>query len=447
LAKPRVFWTRRLQLLALLSVSSGMPLGWVFNTFQYLLVDLGISRAQIGFLSGVSLPWTLKFLWAPLIDRFALPFLGRRRGWIVATQLALALTFGAIAAFAVKALSAKASGAPLEHAGLLMGLFAFTVAFFSATQDIAYDAYAVEFLRPEEHGAAPGLRSAYYQLGMLFAGAAAVSASDALGWPTVFVIIAVGFVACIPLVLASPEPERPPAPPRSLGSAVLEPFKSYFRRQDAWAIALFLILYKVGDNMAGTMVNPFLKDLCFTNAEAGISVKGIGVIATILGGLAAAGLILRIGLGRALWVLGAAQAVMNLLYAAAAVSSKAPLDAHLCVPGAPLDQVTRVWAYVAIAGEYTAKAMASTAQGALLLRICDRQNAMTQFALLSSLFALGRWLAGLPSGLMVESMGYPMFFTFCATVLAVPGFIFLQRISPFGEREVRCAPGGEAHTS
>jgi PAT family beta-lactamase induction signal transducer AmpG len=434
-------------LLALLSVSSGMPLGWVFNTFQYFLVDLGVSRAQIGFLSGVSLPWTLKFLWAPLVDRYSLPFLGRRRGWIVATQLALSLTFGAMAAFAVKALAAKASGAPLEHAALLMGLFAFTVAFFSATQDIAYDAYAVEFLRPEEHGPAPGLRSAYYQLGMLFAGAAAVSASDTLGWPVTFALIAVAFLACVPLVLASAEPERPPAPPRSLGKAVLEPFKSYFRRSDAWSIALFLILYKVGDNMAGTMVNPFLRDLCFTNTEAGISVKGIGVIATIIGGLAAAGLILRIGLGRALWVLGLAQALANLLYTAAALSRHAPLDSHLCLGGEPLDQATRVWAYVAIAGEYTAKAMASTAQGALLLRICDRQNAMTQFALLSSLFALGRWGAGLPSGLVVEQVGYPIFFALCATVLAVPGFIFLQRISPFGERDVRCAPGGEPHTS
>lgn len=440
MASARVFWTRRLQLLAALSVSSGMPLGWVFNTFQYFLVDLGISRAQIGFLSGVSLPWTLKFLWAPLVDRFTLPFLGRRRGWMVAMQLALAAAFGGIAAYAVKALAAKAAGAPLEHVGLVMGLLAFTVAFFSATQDIAYDAYAVEFLRPEEHGAAPGLRSAYYQLGVLLAGAAAVSASDTLGWPLVFVLTAGAFVVSVPLVLASPEPERPPAPHRSLRAAVVEPFTSYFQRPHAWSIALFLILYKVGDNMARTMVNPFLKDLCFSNTEAGISVKGIGIAATIVGGLAAAGLILRLGLGRSLWVLGLAQALANLLYAVAAVTSHGPLDAHLCASSPPIDQVTRLWAYVSIAGEYGAAAMAATAQGALLLRICDRENAMTQFALLSSLFALGRWASGLPSGWLVERLGYPMFFTVAATVLALPGFVFLQRISPFGSREVLGLP-------
>ncbi len=160
--KKSLVWTRRLQVLALLSVSSGMPLGWVFNSFQVFLVDLGISRAEIGLLSGVSLPWTLKFLWAPFIDRFSLPFLGRRRGWIVATQLSLALAFGVIAAFAARAVAAKAAGSPLAHVGILLGLLAFVVAFFSATQDIAYDAYAVEFLRPEERDEAPGLRGAYY---------------------------------------------------------------------------------------------------------------------------------------------------------------------------------------------------------------------------------------------------------------------------------------------
>ncbi len=442
-APPRVFWTRRLQLLALLSVPSGMPLGWVFNAFQYLLVDLGTSRAAIGFLSGVSLPWTLKVLWAPLVDRFAVPFLGRRRGWMVATQLLLALTFGVIATFAARALAARSAGAPLAYAAVTMGVLAFVVAFFSATQDIAYDAYAVEFLRPEEHFAAPGLRSAYYQLGFLLAGPAAVSSSDLIGWPATFVLVALAFVICVPLVIASPEPERPAAPVRTLRAAVIEPFASYFKRPDAWGLALFLVLYKAGDNMAATMVNPFLKDLCFTNAEAGLSVKGIGVVATITGGLVAMTFIPRLGLGRSLWVLGTAQAAASLLYAAAAVSRHAPLDVQLCPSSGPLDSTTRVWAYVAIAGEYGARSMAATAQGALLLRVCSRKNAATQFALLSSLFALGRWGSGLPSGILVEKLGYPWFFVFCATAMAVPGLVFLHRISPFGARDVTSAPASE----
>jgi PAT family beta-lactamase induction signal transducer AmpG len=437
----RIVFTKRLQLLGLLSIPSGMPLGWVFNTFQVFLVDLGISRAQIGFLSGASLPWTLKFLWAPLVDRFALPWPGRRRSWIILTQLGLALVFGALAAFAWRALAARGAGAPLAQAPLVLGLLALTVALLGATQDIAYDAYAVEFLRPEEHGAAPGIRSVYYWVGMLLAGAAAIGLVDALGWPLVFLLLGALFLACVGLVFWCDEPERPPLPRGTLREAVVEPFRAFFRRGDAIPVALFLIFYKFGDNMAGTMVNPFLKDLCFSNAELGAAVKTIGIAASIAGSAAAAGLTLKLGVGRALWIFGVLQALANVLYAAAAVSRAAPLEASLCPTGLPpLDGATRAWAYLAIAGEYGAKSMASVAQGALLLRICDRRNAMTQFALLTSLFAVGRWSAGLPSGLLVDWLGYPLFFTLCGTAVALPGFVFLQRIAPFGQREVASAP-------
>jgi PAT family beta-lactamase induction signal transducer AmpG len=433
----RIVFTKRLQLLGLLSVPSGMPLGWIFNTFQVFLVDLGISRTQIGLLSAASLPWTLKFLWAPLVDRFALPWPGRRRSWIILMQLLLALAFGALAAFAWRALSARAAGEPIVSAPLLLGLLALAIAFLGATQDIAYDAYAVEFLRDDEHAAAPGVRSVYYWVGMLLAGAVAIGLADLIGWPLVFLLLGLLFLACIGLVLWSGEPEHPPVPRASLRAAVVEPLGAFFRRKDALAIALFLIFYKFGDNMAGTMVNPFLKDLCFSNAELGAAVKTIGIAASIGGSAAAVGLTMKLGVGRSLWVLGIAQALANLLYAAAAVSRAAPLDAHLCAAGLPpLDAVTRTWAYVSIAGEYGAKSMASVAQGALLLRICDKQNAVTQFALLSSLFAVGRWTAGIPSGWLVELFGYPLFFTLCATVVAVPGLVFLQQIAPFGKPDV-----------
>jgi MFS transporter, PAT family, beta-lactamase induction signal transducer AmpG len=433
----RIVFTWRVQLLGLLSIPSGMPLGWVFNTFQVFLVNLDIPRAQIGLLSAVSLPWTLKFLWAPLVDRYALPWPGRRRSWVIITQLGLALAFGALAAFAWRALGARAAGAPLADAPLLAGLLALTVAFLAATQDIAYDAYAVELLRPEEHGAAPGVRSIYYRFGMLLAGAVAIGVSDQLGWPLVFLGLGALFVASVGLVLVSPAPEAPPAPPRSLGQAVVQPFQTFFRRPDAIPVALFLIFYKFGDNMAGTMVNPFLKDLCFSNTELGAAVKTIGLVAAMVGSAAAAGITLRAGVGRALWIFGACQALANLLYAATALSRGGPLDAHRCGLDLPaLDLATRAWAYAGIAAEQGAQSMASVAQGALLLRICDRQSAVTQFALLSSLFAVGRWTAGLPSGYLVEGLGYPLFFTLCATVMAVPGFILLQRVAPFGQRDV-----------
>ncbi len=190
------------------------------------------------------------------------------------------------------------------------------------------------------------------------------------------------------------------------------------------------------------MVNPFLKDLCLTNTEAGAAVKTVGTVATIAGISLATGLLTRMGLGRALWIFGVAQAAANLLYAAAALSRHAPLQAALCGAAPAVDAATRLWIYAGIAGEQGAQAMASVAQGALLLRICDRQHAATQFALLSCLFALGRWGAGLPSGFLVEALGYPVFFTVCATVMALPGFFFLHRIAPFGAREVAVPESG-----
>jgi PAT family beta-lactamase induction signal transducer AmpG len=432
----RIVFAKRLQLNGLLSVPSGMPLGWVFNTFQFFLVDLGLTRAQIGLLSSVSLPWTLKFLWAPFVDRYALRWPGRRRSWMILSQLGLAGVFGALAAFAWRLLAAKQAGGLPVGAPLALGIFALAVAFLSATQDIAYDAYTVEFLRPEERGAAPGVRAIYYRLGMLLAGAVAVGLSDALGWPLVFLLLGAVFAVFTLAVLASPEPERPASPPRSLGKAVVEPFARFFARSDALSLALFLLLYKVGDNMAGTMVNPFLKDLCLTNTEAGAAVKTVGTIATIVGISLATGLLTRMGLGRALWIFGVAQAAANLLYAAAALSRHAPLQFAACGGAPAVDLATRAWVYAGIAGEQGAQAMASVAQGALLLRICDRKHAATQFALLSSLFALGRWGAGLPSGFLVEATGYPLFFTLCATAMALPGFLFLHRIAPFGARDV-----------
>ncbi len=439
LPRRRIVFTKRIQLNGLLSIPSGMPYGWIQNAFQFFLVDLGLKRAEIGLLSGASLPWTLKFLWAPLVDRFAIPWPGRRRSWVIVTQLALAGMFGMLAAYAARLLAARGAGALPASAPLLLGLLALTIAFLSATQDIAYDAYTVEFLRADEHGAAPGVRAIYYTGGMLLAGAAATGVSDTLGWPLVFLLLGVIFAVCVALVLASPEPESPPVPHRSLRQAVVEPFTSFFRRSDAIPIALFLVFYKFGDNMAGTMVNVFLKDICFSNAEAGAAVKTIGLVASIAGSAFATGLILRMGAGRALWVFGVIQALANLLYTGAALSRRVPLDAHLCAALPALDLGTRAWAYGAMAGEYCARSMASVAQGALLLRVTDRQNSVTQFALLSSLFALGRWVSGLPSGFAVDALGYPIFFAACGTVLALPGFLFLHRIAPFGRRDLATA--------
>lgn len=424
---------KRVQVLGLLSLSSGMPLGFVFTTLQIFLRGAGVDLKTIGALSAVSLPWSVKFLWSPLVDRFALGWPGRRRSWVLLAQLALAAAFGALAAYAAAALGSD--GRLTAGAAAAVGAMALGIAFLSATQDIALDAYAVEVLRPEEQGPASGLRVMYYRLGMLAAGSLAVFASQWLSWPLVFAGLGALFALFTGLTLAAVEPERPAAAPRSLRQAVVEPLATFFQSPRALTVGLFLVFYKFGDNLGLTMVNPMLKDLCFTNAEIGLAVKTIGTATTIGGSALGAALMVRLGLGRSLWLFGALQALTNLLYSAAALSRGAALQERLCGASAPIGLATRAWTYVAVGGEYCAQGMATAALLALILRVCDKRYSATQYALLSSLFGLGRWMAGLPSGYLAQWMGYPAFFVL-ATAMSLPGFVLLQRLAPFGQREV-----------
>jgi PAT family beta-lactamase induction signal transducer AmpG len=437
--------SKRVQVLGALSVSSGMPLGFVFNSFQIFLRGAGVDLKTIGILSAVSMPWSVKFLWSPLVDRFALPRPGRRRSWVLVSQAALALGFFGLALFAWRALGHDpATGRQSLAAGAATtaGLIALFITFWSATQDIALDAYAVEVLEPAEQGPASGLRVMWYRIGMLVAGALAIFAAQWLPWPIVFALLGVLFLASMGLTVWADEPARPAAPPRSLGAAVVEPFRTYFSQRQAATVALFLVLYKFGDNAAGTMVNPFLKDMCFSNAEIGLAVKVIGTAATIAGTGVGAALMARLGLGRALWVFGVAQAAAIGLYAAAAASRGAPIDVALCATLAPVGAAARAWPYVGIAAEYASQGMGTAALLALILRVCDKRYSATQYALLSSLFGLGRTLSGIPSGFLAERLGYAGFFATCMA-LAIPGFFVLQRIAPLAQRDVLASPAGD----
>jgi PAT family beta-lactamase induction signal transducer AmpG len=237
------------------------------------------------------------------------------------------------------------------------------------------------------------------------------------------------------LTLWAEEPARPAAPPRSLAAAVSEPFRTFFARKHAATVALFLVLYKFGDNAAGTMVNPFLKDMCFSNAEIGLAVKVIGTAATIAGTGVGAALMSRLGLGRALWVFGVAQAGAIGFYALAAAARAAPLDVALCATLEPISALARGWTYVGIAAEYASQGMGTAALLALILRVCDKRYSATQYALLSSLFGFGRTLSGIPSGFLAERLGYSLFFVSCIA-LAIPGFLVLQRLAPLHQRDV-----------
>jgi len=430
---------RRVQVLGLLSVSEGMPLGFVLQTLQVFLRGAGVSLKTIGLLQAVSLPWTLKFLWAPLVDRYTWPWPDRRRSWVLAMQFALAAGMGALAAFAGRHLVA-AGGRTVLAAGAASGIavLGLALAFFSATQDIALNAYAVEILEPDEVGPASGLRILWYRVGMLVSGALAIFASEWIPWPWVFAGLGALFLLFMLLTLSAPRPRAAPPPPRSLAVAVWEPLRSYFARPGAIPVALFLVFYKFGDNLGLSMVNPFLKDLCFSNAEIGLAVKTIGTASVIAGAGLGAALMTRMGLGRALWVFGLAQAGGSLLYALAAATHPGATDFALCAE-LGVAPATRAATYLAIAGEYASQGMGTSAQIALVTRICDRRYSATQYALLSSLFGLGRWASGPPSGWLAERLGYTSFFV-TAAVAAIPGLLFLQAIAPIRQREV---PGAQ----
>ena len=399
-------WTdRRLLHMASLSLAGSLPLAIVWNTIPAWLADANLSVETIGIFSLAGLPWTLKFLWSPLMDRFSIPFAGRRKGWIVTAQILLALSIAALGFIRVH------EAQFVVAAGLL-------IAFFSASQDIAMDAYAVDLMEEEEHGPGNALRTTFYRLGMLAAGGAAIAMADQMSWRLVYFSLAGVMLLFVPITYSAPSLPAETTVPSSLKEAVLYPLQSFAAHPHAGSIAAFILLYKFGDNMAASMLPPFfIQELSVSKTEFGLLQKTVGLVATIGGTLFGGALIPKLGLGRALWVFGALQASANLLYAVTAWTDG-----------------LRPVMYAALAIEQSCGGMGIAGLLVLITRLCDTKMSATQFALLTSLFGLGRTLAGPLSGPLVKHLGYGLFFvsTFLA---AVPALFFLSR---FGEPEIHC---------
>jgi len=421
----------------MMSISSGMPFGiLITGALTAWLRSIGVSLKDIGLISLATAPWTFKFLWSPLVDRFAMRWPDRRRSWVLVSQLLLAAAVAPFAVLAFRSLSGTLTPGQLW----LIGAMAMLIAFAGATQDIALDAYAVEYLRPEEQGPVSGVRIMYWRIGWLLCSGAAVALSDPaiwnkLGfavegnapWPWVFVGLSLAFLAVIPITIAAEPPERPAQPPRTLGSAVVDPLLSYFRRPQAIWFAFFLVLYKFGDNLSSSVWIQFLIDHGIPRAEIGLVNKTVGLVCSVGGALLGGVLTTKIGLGRALWVFGVVQGASSALYGMASLAGAAR------------------WAvYAAVAGENLSVGLGTAAQGVLILRLCEKRFGATQFALLSSLFAVGRTASGPVAGWSAELLGYTTHF-FVAVLAAVPGLLVLQKIAPIWQREVPAAtPAPEA---
>ena len=375
----------RLAWIVILSVASGFPFGLFNDLIPVYLRSTGASLSEIGLLSTLALPWALKFLWAPAVDR-----LGTRRRWIAGTQIGLAVTLALIA-------TGGASAGP----GFFVLLLTFVA--LSATQDIAVDGYTIEIMDRSELGPANGTRVMGYRIGMIVAGGVLVAASGRLGWTAVFLAGAAFYALTAMLTGAMPEAKREHDPHESW----IEPLRELLSRPEIVVAALFVLTFKLGDLALTPMVKPFWVDSGYTVQQIGWVQTTLGVGASIAGALLGGEVIRRLGAFKALWVLGLVQALSNLTYWAAAVAGA---TVPLMYSAAIVEQFT--------AGLGTAAFLT------FLMTLSSRKYAATQFALLTALYRVGGIAAGAVSGILAQRMGYASYFLLTFG-LALPAFALL----------------------
>jgi PAT family beta-lactamase induction signal transducer AmpG len=392
---------------ALLSFSSGLPLGLVWYSIPDWMRSIGVDIRIVGLFTLAQAPWAFKVVWSPLMDRYVPPFWGRRRGWMAVTQIALGV---------IGLLFAGVGRHP--DALWVVGALALAVALASASQDIAIDAYAVEVLREDEQGAAVGARIALYRAALLVSGGAAITAAGRLGWPTVNLILGLIYLPVLLITWKAPEPEvRTPAP-ASLREAVWHPFLGFLARHRALEILAFVFLYKFADQLTQALTRPFLIDMGYNADHRGIALATVGLFATIIGALVGGWITTLIGLGHSLWVFGFLQIFSNLGYY------------FVSLAGGPVLPLM----YGAAGFELLAGGLGTGAFSVLLLRMTQKRFSATQYALFSSLFALPRLLAGPIAGVAVDAMGWSAFFL-STLVIGIPGLVMLARFVPLGLRE------------
>ena len=386
--------------------TSGLPLILTSSTLQTWMWDVGVDLKTIGLFALAGLPYTLKFLWSPLMDRYRPPFMGRRRGWILITVLAL-----------MALLAMMAGSDPQAHLHRV-ALLAVAVAFASASVDINVDAYRTELLPGKLLGPGTSLHITGYRLGMVFAGGVALVLADRMSWRGVYLIMALGLLPGAIASFLAPEPEGLSAP-RTLKEAVVEPFVEFLRRKGSLEVLAFILLYKLGDNLCSSLNLPFLRSLDFSKTEIGFAAKTMGMACLIGGGLLGGLLMSRWSLRRSLWVFGLLQMFSMSGHVALAVVGR-----------------NHALLLLTIAVENSIFAMGTVAYLALVQRCCSLKSTATQFALLTSLSAFARVLFASPSGYLAKAAGWPVFFLVCMA-MAIPGLLLLRRFDRWELPEAR----------
>lgn len=397
-------FNRRMLACIFTGLASGMPLYVLFQLVPAWLSDGGVSLVEIGLFSLIGLPYTIKFLWAPFLDRFVPPFLGRRRGWMLITQIFLLFSIGSMGMF------------DPEKSTRLIAALALAVAFFSASQDVVLDAYRREILSDDELGLGSSLHVQAYRISSLVPGSLSLILADILPWSSVFWITA-GFMLVgiiMSLVVSEPESEQPAA--LGLRQSLAAPFFEYLGRR-GWSglilVLCFMFLYKLGDSMATALTMPFYLEMGFTKTEIGLVAKNAALWPSIVGGLVGGLIMIRVGINRALWMFGVVQLISILGFALLASSEP------------------KLWLLASvIAFEYLGVGMGTAAFTAFIARETSRTYAATQFALFTALAAVPRTLVNGTTGIIVEQIGWVDFFLLC-TCLALPGMLLLAWVAPW----------------
>lgn len=411
-----IFTSWRLGAVTLFSFSSGLPLGLVTLAIPAWMTMAGEDIQTVGLLTAAQAPYAFKFLWSPLIDRFAIRWLPGKRGWIFSFQITLAAL-----------LFVLASQADTPSIGLVAAL-TLLIAFASASQDIAIDAYTVEILKPGEQGIAVGARTAIYRGAMWLSGAIAISVGPLVGWNWTLAALALIYLLLLPATLKSPEPEVQALSPRSMAEAIWMPFIGFWMKPRALEIVAFVLLYKLADNLAVALVRPFFIQIGFDLIDVGVASGTLGLAATLAGTFLGGFLTKRMGVGRALWIFGLLQAFGNGGYAL--VAQFGPIRGLL---------------YAATALDSGASGLGTGAFMVLLLRLTSKRFSATQYALFSSLFAVSRTIAGPIAGLMADALGWRDFFLL-TIAFSAPGLLMLQRFVPWHARDLPASIEGEAET-
>ena len=399
---------KRMLICILIGFSSGLPLYLLIQFVPLWLREHGVDLTTIGLFGIVLFPYTWKFLWSPIMDRYVPPFLGRRRGWMLITQISLIVLMGILAMFN-----------PAKDIAAIAVIVGF-IAFFSASQDIVIDAYRRELLPDEELGAGTGFSIQAYRYSSFIPSGIGFIVADFMGWQAAHWFVSIFMLVGIITTLFIDETSKAGDEPQSIREAVVEPFKEFFNRdgyRSAIMILLFMLLYKLGDNMATALETPFFSDMGFSALEIGtiakISKTVSAAVGTMIGGI----IMIKLGINRSLWIFGIFQMISILGYLALALVGN-----------------NAVMLAVATSLEYLGVGLGSVALIAYMSRSTNKHFTATQFALFSSLVSIPRTFVGAASGYTIEHIGYAQFFVVCF-LCAIPGMLMLFKIAPWNSKK------------